>query len=62
LYSDKDKKVERQFFVKHVQAYKRFLSVITALCAYWKPRNIFESGAKRHFQKCFCTTQRLNRL
>ncbi|MFO0214278.1 MAG: hypothetical protein ACK53E_26600, partial [Pseudanabaena sp.] len=26
------------------------------LCAYLNPRNIFESGAKRHFQKYFCTT------
>jgi hypothetical protein len=35
---------------------------ITALCAYLKPRNIFENGASRRFQKYFCTTQSLNRL
>jgi len=34
----------------------------TALCAYLKPRNILESGAKRRFPKYFCTTQSLNRL
>jgi hypothetical protein len=44
--------------------YSVFLSfreyVCTALCAYSKPRNIFESGALRHFQKYFFTTQSLN--
>ncbi len=44
----------------------RFISAqicpFTALCAYSKPRNIFESAALRHFQKYFCTTQILNRL
>jgi len=34
----------------------------TALCAYLKPKNIFESGASSHFQKYFCTTQSLNML
>ncbi|MFM7887117.1 MAG: hypothetical protein ACKPCM_10590, partial [Pseudanabaena sp.] len=39
-----------------------YIHNVTALCAYSKPINIFESGAKRHFQKYLCTTQSLNRL
>ncbi len=38
------------------------MMINTALCAYLKPRNIFESATKRHFQKYFCLTQNLNRL
>jgi hypothetical protein len=34
----------------------------TALCANLKPRENFESGAKRRFQNFLCTPQSLNRL
>ncbi len=37
-------------------------NLYTALCAYLKPRNIFESTTKQRFQKYFCTPQSLNRL
>ena len=44
----------------------RFISAqichFTSVCAYSKPRNIFESVALPHFQKYFRTTQSLNRL
>ncbi|WP_126388325.1 hypothetical protein [Pseudanabaena sp. ABRG5-3] len=46
--------------VAHAQRAPQVLALVfnmlTALCAYLKPRKIFESGAKRRFQKFFCTT------
>ncbi|MFN6167344.1 MAG: hypothetical protein ACK474_12970, partial [Pseudanabaena sp.] len=53
-------KYETDFLWPGIVIKNRFL--ITVLCAYLKLRNIFESGAKRRFQKYFCTTQSLNRL